>query len=163
MDSIAKAINEAGIRVSNVLEARYHLQTQILLCRSSMDSGVGLPSSWNESTETVLKHQLDMYNKHHNTADGRIRAWFSIRTIFNATDELLMRTKQLADERGVGIHIMVQVESLLARYACCRGKRRSELLYTIEGQSNGFTSQSCWFSGQKCACYSLRVDGRRRT
>jgi hypothetical protein len=61
-----------------------------------MDSGEGLPNSWqNETTETAIEKQLEMFQKHHNTADGRIRAWFSIRTIFNATDELVKRTKQL--------------------------------------------------------------------
>ena len=67
-----------------------------MLARSSMDSGEGLPETWQkESIETVINKQISMFDKHHNTADGRIRVWFSIRTIFNASDELLTTTKKL--------------------------------------------------------------------
>ena len=33
-----------------------------------------------------------------NTADGRCQVWFGLRTIFNNTDELIVRTKELADK-----------------------------------------------------------------
>lgn len=67
----------------------------------------GLPPSWSESTGKVLAEQDKLYERFHNTADGRIRMWYAIRTIFNATDELLLRTKQAAAARGVGIHMHV--------------------------------------------------------
>jgi cytosine/adenosine deaminase-related metal-dependent hydrolase len=67
----------------------------------------GLPPSWSESTDKVLAEQDKLYERFHNTANGRIRMWYAIRTIFNATDELLLRTKRAAAERGVGIHMHV--------------------------------------------------------
>ncbi|MCL1847804.1 MAG: amidohydrolase family protein, partial [Coriobacteriia bacterium] len=36
-----------------------------------------------------------------------IQVWFGLRTIFNNTDDLIVRTKELADARGVGVHMHV--------------------------------------------------------
>lgn len=55
----------------------------------------------------MIEKQKELFARYHNTANGRIRMWFAIRTIFNATDELLLRTKREAAQRGVGIHMHV--------------------------------------------------------
>jgi 5-methylthioadenosine/S-adenosylhomocysteine deaminase len=72
-----------------------------------MDCGEGLPASWQHTTEEEIARQLEDIRKFHKTADGRVEVWFGIRTIFNATDELLLRTKELADQYQVGIHMHV--------------------------------------------------------
>ena len=41
----------------------------------------------------------------HNTADGRVQVWFGLRTIFNNSDELILRSKEMADRYGVGVHM----------------------------------------------------------
>ena len=57
--------------------------------------------------EQELEQQVADIEKYHNTADGRVQVWFGLRTIFNNTDELCVRTKELADKYGVGIHMHV--------------------------------------------------------
>ena len=57
--------------------------------------------------EQELEQQVVDLEKFHNTADGRVQVWFGLRTIFNNTDELCVRTKELADKYGVGIHMHV--------------------------------------------------------
>ncbi len=93
VSGMAKAIEEAGIRAK--------------LANSVMDCGEGLPKAWQHSTEEELNRQEEDIQRFHGTADGRIEVWFGIRTIFNATDELLLRTKELADRYSVGIHMHV--------------------------------------------------------
>ena len=48
--------------------------------------------------EQELEQQVLDLEKYHNTADGRVQVWFGLRTIFNNTDELCIRTKELADK-----------------------------------------------------------------
>ena len=62
---------------------------------------------WQRTMEQELEQQVADLEKFHNTADGRVQVWFGLRTIFNNTDELCIRTKELADKYGVGIHMHV--------------------------------------------------------
>ncbi|MBD2100284.1 amidohydrolase [Leptolyngbya sp. FACHB-261] len=78
-----------------------------ILTRSTMDMGEGLPSQWQEDTNAVLDVQIANYDRWHGKANGRIRVWFGLRTIFNNSDELIVRTKKLADSYGAGIHMHV--------------------------------------------------------
>lgn len=50
--------------------------------------------------------QKELYKKHHDTADGRIRVWLGLRQIMNATDRLLIETRDLAKEFKTGIHMV---------------------------------------------------------
>lgn len=93
VDGMARAVAEIGIRG--------------ILARSSMDCGEGLPPAWRKTTEEVLAVQEDHLKKWHNGANGRIKVWFGLRTIFNNSDELIVRTKELADKYGVGVHMHV--------------------------------------------------------
>ena len=90
---MAKAVNQAGLRAK--------------LAKSVMDCGEGLPKIWQCTAEQELEQQLEDLNRFHNTSDGRIQVWFGLRTIFNNTDKLILRTKELADKHGVGIHMHV--------------------------------------------------------
>ena len=67
------------------------------------DNGIKLLNGQGEKMEQQV---LDL-EKYHNTAEGRVQVWFGLRTIFNNTDELCVRTKELADKYGVGIHMHV--------------------------------------------------------
>ena len=66
-----------------------------------------MPAIWQRTMEQELEQQVLDLEKYHNTADGRVQVWFGLRTIFNNTDELCVRTKELADKYGVGIHMHV--------------------------------------------------------
>lgn len=93
VSGMARAISELGIRAQ--------------LARSTMDMGEGLPAAWRRTTDQELAAQLDNHARYHGAAGGRIRVWFGLRTIFNNSDDLMLRTKDLADRLRVGIHMHV--------------------------------------------------------
>ncbi len=93
VSGMARAVTEAGLRAK--------------LAKSVMDCGEGLPEIWQRTMEEELDQQIDDLNKYHNTADGRVQVWFGLRTIFNNTDALIVKTKELADKYGVGVHMHV--------------------------------------------------------
>jgi 5-methylthioadenosine/S-adenosylhomocysteine deaminase len=99
---------EAGGQfVSGMGRAVTELGLRAVLVRSTMDSGEGLPARWQESTDQALETQIANYERWHGQARGRIQVWFGLRTIFNNSDDLIVRTKALADQYGVGIHMHV--------------------------------------------------------
>lgn len=93
------------------------------LAKSVMDCGEGLPPIWQLTMEQELEQQVVDLEQYHNTADGRVQVWFGLRTIFNNTDELCVRTKELADKYGVGIHMHV-----------AEAKEEKEYTYTRWGE-----------------------------
>ncbi|KAG5520584.1 hypothetical protein RHGRI_033236 [Rhododendron griersonianum] len=117
-----------GQHVSGMVRAVEQLGLRACLTESIMDSGEGLPASWDiRATDdciqvdlTILDNvtekdvftsrfqsQKQLYKKHHNTADGRIRIWLGIRQIMNSTDRLLTETRDAAKELKTGIHMHV--------------------------------------------------------
>ena len=93
VNGMGRAVSELGLRG--------------ILAKSTMDMGEGLPANWNETTSQALEVQIENLERWHNRADGRVRVWFGLRTIFNDSDELITRTKALADRYGVGVHMHV--------------------------------------------------------
>ena len=92
---------------------------QAKLAKSVMDCGEGLPAIWQRSTDEELAEQEELIKKYHNTADGRVQVWMGLRTIFNNTDDLIVRTKEMADRYGIGVHMHV-------------AEAKSEIEYTME-------------------------------
>jgi 5-methylthioadenosine/S-adenosylhomocysteine deaminase len=105
VSGMARAVTEAGLRAK--------------LAKSVMDCGEGLPAIWQRSTREELDAQTADIERFHKTADGRVEVWFGLRTIFNNSDDLIVRTKELADHYGVGIHMHV-------------AEAKSEIDYTME-------------------------------
>lgn len=93
VNGMGRAVTELGIRG--------------MLARSTMDMGEGLPEVWQENTDEALEIQIANYENWHGKADNRIQVWFGLRTIFNNSDELIIRTKELADKYKVGVHMHV--------------------------------------------------------
>ncbi|XP_062156451.1 uncharacterized protein LOC133864191 isoform X2 [Alnus glutinosa] len=97
-----------GQHVSGMARAVELLGLRACLAQSTMDAGEGLPASWaTRTTDDCIQSQKELYKKHHNTADGRIRVWFGIRQIMNSTDCLLHETRDAARELKTGIHMHV--------------------------------------------------------
>ncbi|KAK4597548.1 hypothetical protein RGQ29_015185 [Quercus rubra] len=97
-----------GQHVSGMARAVELLGLRACLTQSTMDAGEGLPASWvTRTTDECIQLQKELYNKHHNTADGRIRLWFGIRQIMNSTDRLLLETRDAARQLKTGIHMHV--------------------------------------------------------
>ncbi len=93
VSGMARGVAEAGVRAK--------------LAKSVMDCGEGLPKVWQRTTEEELDKQEEDLKKFHNTHDGRVQVWFGLRTIFNCTDDLIVRSKELADKYNVGVHMHV--------------------------------------------------------
>lgn len=97
-----------GQHVAGMARAVETLGLRACLAKSIMDCGEGLPSSWaTQTTDDCIQSQKELYEKHHNTADGRIRLWLGIRQIMNSTDHLLIKTRDMAKELKTGIHMHV--------------------------------------------------------
>ena len=106
VSGMARGVAEAGIRGK--------------LANSIMDCGEGLPKNWVHSTDAEIARTVEDIKNFHNTADGRVQVWFGLRTIFNNSDELILRSKEMADRYGVGVHMHVaevkdEVEYLKAK------------------------------------------------
>lgn len=93
VSGMARGVSEAGIRGK--------------LAKSVMDCGEGLPKVWQRSMKMELDDQIDAFEKFHNTADERVQVWFGLRTIFNDSDKIIIKTKELADKYSVGVHMHV--------------------------------------------------------
>jgi 5-methylthioadenosine/S-adenosylhomocysteine deaminase len=93
VSAMCKATAESGIRGK--------------LAKSVMDCGEGLPPIWQRTAQQELDQEVKDLETYNGTADGRVQVWFGLRTIFNDTDELIVKTKELADHYGVGVHMHV--------------------------------------------------------
>ncbi|KAH9329434.1 hypothetical protein KI387_001542, partial [Taxus chinensis] len=97
-----------GQHVAGMARAIECLGIRGCLAQSTMDAGQGLPASWaNQTAQSCIQIQEELYKNLHNTADGRVRVWFGLRQIMNATDDLLLLTKEFADKLNTGIHMHV--------------------------------------------------------
>lgn len=100
-------LESGGQHVEAMVEAVSNTGIRGCLAKSVMDNGIGLPDVWNKSTDEELEYQVELFEKYNNTADERVKIWFALRTIFNNSDELIVRTKQLADKYNTGIHMHI--------------------------------------------------------
>ncbi len=96
-----------GQHVDGMGRAMAELGLRSILAQSTMDMGEGIPENWQQSTDEALAVQVGHFEKWHGSANGRIQVWFGLRTILNNSDELITRTKRLADDYGVGVHMHV--------------------------------------------------------
>ncbi|XP_056686824.1 uncharacterized protein [Spinacia oleracea] len=97
-----------GQYVSGMARAVETLGLRACLTKSIMDSGEGLPALWSaQTTDQCIQSQKELYEKHHGTAEGRIRIWLGIRQILNSTDSLLLKTRDLSRELKTGIHMHI--------------------------------------------------------
>ena len=93
VNGMGRAVKELGIRAA--------------LVKSTMDTGIGLPKVWQNNTQEEIDTQIENFENWHNKENDRIRYWFGLRTIFNNSDDLIIKTKELADKYEVGIHMHV--------------------------------------------------------
>lgn len=91
VDAMGEAVSQAGLRA--------------VLCQSTMDTGEGLPPSWVQPTATCLERQRAQHQRWHGAADGRIRHWLGLRTLFNCSDDLVRGTVALARDLGTGVNM----------------------------------------------------------
>src|SRR5581483_7859506 len=93
VDGMARGLARAGIRA--------------VLGRSTMDSGEGLPAAMIETTADCLAIQDELAARWHGAADGRLRMGYTLRTIFNCSDDLIEQTAERAARLGTTVQMHV--------------------------------------------------------
>lgn len=93
VDAMVEAVGQTGLRAC--------------LTKSVMDNGEGLPKPWQKTCDEELQAQVELFEKYNNTYNERVKIWFGLRTIFNNSDELITKTKVLADQYNTGIHMHI--------------------------------------------------------
>ena len=87
MEDVARAVEDAGIRA--------------ILSYGMIDFGI------EEKREAEIKENMALFNACNGMADGRIKVFFGPHSPYTASEELLVKVRELADEYGIGIHIHV--------------------------------------------------------
>ena len=87
MEDVARAVDDAGIRA--------------VLSYGMIDFGDA------EKREAEIKENLELYKNCNAMADGRIKVFFGPHSPYTASEELLIKVRELADEYNMGIHIHV--------------------------------------------------------
>lgn len=106
MDAIARGVEKLGIRGA------------ITRYVATRGSGVRVPPSMAARTvDEILLLQEEEYNRLDGKADGRVRYWFGLSSIFNNTDECFLRTKEMADKYGTGIHMHISETNVEAEWS----------------------------------------------
>jgi 5-methylthioadenosine/S-adenosylhomocysteine deaminase len=142
--SMARAVSQAGLRAK--------------LAKSSMDSGEGLPKIWQRTTDEELDQQVQDLEALHNSADGRVQVWFGLRTIFNNSDDLIVRTKELADRYDVGVHMHVAEVKEEVKY--CKSLHGVGTVRHLEDlgvlDSNFLAVHTVWLDDEEVALFAKR-------
>ena len=87
MEDVARAVDDAGIRA--------------VLSYGMIDFGDA------EKRENEIKENLALFENCNGMADGRIKVFLGPHAPYTASEDLLIKVRELADEYGMGIHIHV--------------------------------------------------------
>ena len=87
MEDVARAVDDAGIRA--------------VLSYGMIDFSDA------ERREAEIKENMALYDTCNGMADGRIKVFFGPHSPYTASEELLVKVRELADEHNIGIHIHV--------------------------------------------------------
>ena len=93
VDGAGRGLERAGIRG--------------FLGRSTMDEPEGVPESRRESTQETLAVQDELAGRWDGAAEGRLRFSYSVRTIFNCSDELIEASVEHARELGTPLQMHI--------------------------------------------------------
>ena len=139
---MGRAVSELGLRG--------------ILSRSTMDGGEGLPKHMVETTGEALAIQEQHLRDWHGQADGRIKVWFALRTIFNNSDDLITRSKAMADKYGVGLQMHVaEVKEEVEFAAATRGHTTVEHLAHLGVLDASFLAiHTVWLTDHEIALFA---------
>lgn len=120
-DALAQAAVDIGIR--GVINRS---------TRDVTDPGRPIPAALEEDTDTCLRRAEEVVQRWSGAGNGRIKAWFGLRYVFNISDELALGIKALADRYDVGIHmhaacVFGENEAMQERF----GKKSLERFYDL--------------------------------
>lgn len=128
MEDVARAIDEAGLRA--------------VLSYGMIDFGDA------EKRENEIKENLKLFEACNGMADGRIKVFFGPHSPYTASEELLIKVRQLADEYNMGIHIHVsETQKEIDDVSAEKGLRPFEYLDKIRFLgSDVVAAHSVWLS-----------------
>jgi 5-methylthioadenosine/S-adenosylhomocysteine deaminase len=89
-EEVFKVVKETGFRAT--------------VGKCMMDRGEEVPAALQEKTDESIAASIELLERWHGAADGRIRYCFAPRFALSCSSELLTRVGQLARERGVMVH-----------------------------------------------------------
>lgn len=114
---IAKAAVETGVRG--------------VVTMSTVDMG-NVPDSMKMTTEEAIRKSVELIETWNGKANGRIKAWFSLRQLILCTQELYFKFKELAKKYNVGITTHISEAHVEIEYSLEKFKKRPvERLYEI--------------------------------
>src|SRR5215813_6039029 len=117
-ESVFRAVEESGFRAT--------------VGKCMMDQGEDAPEALIEETEDSIAESLDLLERWHGQADGRIRYCFAPRFALSCTRELLERIASLSCELGVMVHTHAsENRDEIAMVERATGKRNIEYLRDV--------------------------------
>lgn len=131
MEDVARAVDDAGIRA--------------VLSYGMIDFGDA------ERREAEIKENMALYDTCNGMADGRIKVFFGPHSPYTASEELLVKVRELADEHNIGIHIHVsETQKEINDSLDERGIRPFEYLEKIGFLGSDVVAAHCvWLSDEE--------------
>lgn len=131
MEDVARAVEDAGIRA--------------VLSYGMIDFGDA------EKRENEIRENLELFKNCNGMADGRIKVFFGPHSPYTASEELLIKVRELADEYGMGIHIHVsETQKEIEDVSAEKGLRPFEYLDKIGFLGPDVVAAHCvWLSDEE--------------
>ena len=131
MEDVARAVEDAGIRA--------------VLSYGMIDFGD------DERRENEIKENLQLFKSCNGMADGRIKVFLGPHSPYTASEELLVKVRELADEYNMGIHIHVsETQKEIEDVSAEKGLRPFEYLDKIGFLGSDVVAAHCvWLSDEE--------------
>lgn len=131
MEDVARAIDDAGLRA--------------VLSYGMIDFGDA------EKRKAEIEENLTLFKNCNGMADGRIKVFFGPHSPYTASEELLIKVRELADEYNMGIHIHVsETQKEIEDVSAEKGLRPFEYLEKIGFLGPDVLAAHCvWLSDEE--------------
>jgi 5-methylthioadenosine/S-adenosylhomocysteine deaminase len=120
-NGVTTIADPGGQHVAGAARALERVGIRAFLGRSTMDEPEGVPASRRESTEETLAAQDDLAARWDGAGAGRLRFSYTLRTIFNCSDELIEASVERA--RRVGTPLQMHIAEIPAENEHTRATR----------------------------------------
>lgn len=91
MHKVGEAVIESGLRAA-------------ITC-STMDSDASIPKNMISTEKEAIERNVKIFKDFHDTANGRLEVWFSLRTLISCSPSLIVKAFETAKEFNTGIHV----------------------------------------------------------
>lgn len=91
MHKVAEVVLDSGLRAA-------------LSC-STMDQGNSLPASMVSTEREAIDRNIKLFNDYNNSGKGRLKIWFSLRTLISCSESLIKNIFEIAKSHDTGVHV----------------------------------------------------------